>query len=92
MNTQTITVQNLKCGGCANTIRKNLEAFESISDVEINVENSQIDFQLDHPEKLEEVVHSLSKLGYPVVDEKNGLQHKVKSYVSCMVGRMSSQD
>lgn len=89
---QTIIVQNLKCGGCANTIRKNLEEFEGISDVQIDVENSQIDFELAQNEQLDAIINTLSKLGYPVSDEKNGLQQKVKSYVSCMVGRMSSQD
>ena len=40
MNT-TINIQNLKCGGCANTITKNLAQLEAITEVTVNVEESR---------------------------------------------------
>ena len=43
MNT-TIHIQNLKCGGCANTITKNLAQLEAITEVTVNVEESTVSF------------------------------------------------
>ena len=38
MNT-SIVVQNLKCGGCANTITTKLAEIENISEITIDVDN-----------------------------------------------------
>ena len=34
----TLYIQNLKCGGCANTITKNLTTLEGIQNITVNVE------------------------------------------------------
>lgn len=86
----TIYIQNLKCGGCANTIIKNVSQVESISKVEVNVEENAVSFDLLSKEKIGEVKNILKKIGYPEDGEANSLGSKAKSYVSCAVGKMSS--
>ena len=86
----TIHIQNLKCGGCANTITKGIATIETISNVSVNVEESSVTFGYETDEKLNEVKDKLKSLGYPEDGEANSLGSKAKSYVSCAIGKMSS--
>lgn len=85
----TIYVQNLKCGGCANTIAKNVTAIEKITNVKVNVEESSVTFNYETEANLAEVKNKLQSLGYPEDGEANSLGSKAKSYVSCAIGKMS---
>jgi len=85
-----IYIQNLKCGGCANTIIKNISQIESISNVEVNIDANAIIFDSVTGAGIEEVKIILKKIGYPESGEANSLGSKAKSYVSCAVGKMSS--
>lgn len=88
MKTQ-IYIQNLKCGGRANTIIKNVSNIESVSNVTVNVEENSVNFDLANQDKLVEVKVILKKIGYPEDGETNSLGSKAKSYVSCAIGKMS---
>jgi copper chaperone CopZ len=88
MNT-ILYVQNLKCGGCANTITKNITAIKHISNVIIKVEESSVAFDSDTPETVELVKEKLKSLGYPEDGTANNLGSKAKSYVSCAIGKMN---
>ena len=48
----TLYIQNLKCGGCANTITKNISTLDAITDVSVNVEESCVSFVYTTEEKL----------------------------------------
>ena len=81
-------IENLKCNGCANTIRKGLMKIDEVQNVEIDVENALV--QIDTNQDISQHLHlELSKMGYPVVGDKNTLGHKAKSFVSCAIGRIS---
>lgn len=85
-------VQNLKCGGCGNTIKKGVLSVSGVKSVDVDVEESIVSFECDGDEKVKDVVkEKLSELGYPVVGDKNTIGKKAKSFVSCAVGRMSSE-
>lgn len=86
----TIPIQNLKCGGCANTISKGISSIETIQNVAVNVEESSVTFDYGTDEKLQEVKEKLKSLGYPEDGEANSLMEKAKSYVSCAIGKMNS--
>lgn len=88
MNT-TIYIQNLKCGGCANTVTKNLTTIDNITEVEVNVDESSVSFNYENEDALNRVKETLQKLGYPEDGEANSLTAKAKSYVSCAVGKMT---
>ncbi|ARV16919.1 heavy-metal-associated domain-containing protein [Polaribacter sp. SA4-12] len=84
-----IQIENLKCGGCAATIKKGILAIEGVSEIEIDIEKSIVSIASEN-DNLEEIKLKLSKLGYPEVGDKNTVLHKAKSFVSCAVGRMDS--
>lgn len=92
MKTENIKVDNLKCHGCANTIRKELAWIGEVIAVEVNVEESIVKVDYAGKNNMREVfVEKLRKLGYP--EEGTGkFNQKVKSYVSCAIGRVSKQD
>lgn len=85
-----LNIQNLKCGGCANTITTKLSKLNGINNVEVDVENSSVSFNYESDEELTLVKSKLNTLGYPIVGEKNSVASKVKSYVSCATGKMSN--
>lgn len=86
----TIEVLNLKCGGCANTIKKGLLSLDNINEVNIDVEKSLITIDAENQEDLNAVKEKLQKMGYPQVGDENTLVHKAKSFVSCATGRLNN--
>jgi copper chaperone len=89
MMTTKIQIENLKCGGCAATIKKGLLTLDTNSQIEIDIEKSIVAITSEK-DNVEEIKLKLSKLGYPEVGDKNTVLHKAKSFVSCAVGRMDS--
>ncbi len=90
--TYEITVENIKCGGCAGTISKRLNALDVVSDCQVDVENGVVSVTGDESARTE-VTQLLLKLGYPESGTAEGLKAakaKAKSFVSCAVGKMSS--
>lgn len=88
MNYQ-IRIENLKCGGCAATIKKGISSIDGVSDVNVDLETSVVEV-VSEKDTISEIKAKLSKMGYPEVGEKNTLGHKAKSFVSCAVGRLDS--
>lgn len=86
----TVRIQNLKCNGCASTIKNKLSELDNINEVSVDVENDAVTFEYDKEDTFETAKKELHKLGYPLVGEENKLQSKAKSYVSCAVGRMNN--
>lgn len=86
----SIQIQNLKCGGCANSITKSLSANTAISNIEVNLDESVVCFDYTNETDLEAVKSTLKQLGYPSVEDSNSLGAKAKSFVSCATGKFSS--
>ena len=84
----SIIVQNLRCGGCANTITKALASLATIQDVSIDVSNAMVSFQYQDFNDSLEVKSILEGLGYPSVTAKNNLKSKATSFISCATGRI----
>ncbi|MCK4675766.1 MAG: heavy-metal-associated domain-containing protein [Gammaproteobacteria bacterium] len=88
--TYDLSVENIKCGGCANTITSKLNALDIIDSCEVDIENGVVTINGDESNKAE-VTQLLLKLGYPEKGTAEGLKAakaKAKSFVSCAVGRM----
>lgn len=85
----TLVIQNLKCGGCANTITTKISTLDNISDVDVDVESSSVSFTFQHANDLAIVKDKLAQLGYPIEGDKNSVVSKAISYVSCATGKMS---
>ena len=84
----TLEIQNLKCGGCENTIIKKISELEGITNVSVNHEESSVSFESISEDYLQLVKETLSKIGYPVLGETNHLGKKATSYLSCAIGRV----
>lgn len=95
MAKQTFQVQNVKCGGCATTLRKTLEDRFGEVFVELRKEPREITLEIKD-EEIPEMREMLKKVGYPLADEEMGFIEdtslKAKSYVSCAVGRFSEDE
>lgn len=85
-----ISVENLKCNGCASTIRKGLEQFDEIQNINIDIEKSSVEIEFDGNHKNIEIYKSkLRKLGYPELGNNSTIS-AAKSYISCAVGKFSN--
>lgn len=87
--TTRLEIQNLKCGGCANTITTKLSNLEFVENVKINNEDSSVSFTYTNKEILPTIKRLLFKLGYPEIGDKNEITTKAKSFVSCAIGRIN---
>jgi copper chaperone CopZ len=84
--THKIEVENIKCGGCMNSIKTALLKIENVTEVEIDKETDTITINSNTDRPV--LVNTLSNLGYPEKGH-NTLLHKGKSFVSCAVGNLT---
>lgn len=87
MITESIIVANLKCSGCANTIKRGLQKMPNVQDVAVDTEKDTVVVTYED-ETRAKIIHSLHSLGYPEATEQNGLLLQLKSYTSCMLGKI----
>ena len=83
----SIIVDNLKCGGCANTITKKLTVLDGITNVNVDKDTSTITYDYENETLVELVENTLVKLGYPK-QGTSSLGQKAKSYISCATGKI----
>jgi copper chaperone len=89
MEREKIQVANLKCNGCATTIKRELLAIQGVHTIDVDVANDSIDITYYNVNR-DVIINRLHALGYPEATEKNGLLLQLKSYASCMLGQVSS--
>jgi copper chaperone len=85
-----IEVENIRCGGCANTITHSLQKLEGVSSVSVDIENGRVTVTMDIDDR-DRLVAALLKNGYPEKGSAEGLQAakaKAKSFVSCAIGKL----
>lgn len=87
---QTFQVQNVKCGGCANTLMTKLK--EEFGDITVNLDVMPREITLNvKEEQIDALRKALQNLGYPMSDEKLDFMDlnaaKAKSFVSCAIGK-----
>lgn len=83
---QSITVENIKCGGCINSIKTALMKINGVENVNIDKDTETI--TINGTAEREFLIQTLSKLGYPEKGN-NDLLKKAKSFVSCAIGKMN---
>lgn len=85
---RTLFLDNIKCGGCANSIATKLKS-KGVEEVEVNIDEGSVSFTDVNEEHVDEVKKWLKAMGYPERDQSN-FGDAAKSYVSCMIGRIKS--
>ncbi len=90
-----IYIDNLKCGGCASTITKELNALNGVSKVKVDNEHDLVEIETADNFNFTEVKDKLKSLGYPEKDTVHGFEKLTagaKSYVSCAIGRFGDKE
>ena len=87
--THTITVENIKCGGCMNSIKTSLLKIEGVEHVAVDKDSETVTIESTVEKDI--LVQSLTKQGYPEKGN-NDLFKKAKSYVSCAIGKTMNSD
>jgi copper chaperone CopZ len=90
---QTFEVKNVKCGGCAGTLKKSLlEEFGEV-EVDLDVEPRKITLDVED-NQMEALKLKLRSLGYPLTSDELSTFQTVgttaKSFVSCAIGKMDT--
>lgn len=88
---KTFEVRNVKCEGCANTLKNKLSDFKDVN-VNLNMNPRLLTIDIED-DQIPELKERLMSIGYPVIDDEMSrakeLRVLVSSYVSCMVGKMN---
>jgi copper chaperone len=89
MKTDKIIIANLKCSGCENTIKTKLAELAGVQNIIVNHDEDSV--SITHTEECtrDAFTKKLHDLGYPEATEENGLLLQLKSYASCMIGRIN---
>ena len=90
MKTENITIANLSCGGCVNTITKKLTAIAGVEKVEVDLKTNNVLVNHNATVNREQLTQMLLSIGYPEATVKNGLLTKLKSVTSCITGKLSN--
>jgi copper chaperone CopZ len=88
--TENIIVANLKCGGCATSIKNKLKELHGIDSINIDLDSNNINIIHQGIVNRDIITAQLKAIGYPEATEENGLLLQLKSYASCMIGKLSS--
>ena len=86
-----IDVENIRCGGCANTIGKTLRKIDGVVNVDVDIENGRVTVE-GGDDSREQLVAALLSSGYPEKGSAEGIKAaaaKAKSFVSCAIGKVT---
>lgn len=85
-----IQVENIKCNGCAASIKNGLLKFPEIKNVAVEIESGTILIEgEDDILNRDVIIEKLQSMGYPQPGSGSALT-TATSYVSCMIGRVTS--
>lgn len=83
-------VENIKCGGCAGSIRNALMKDARVREVSVDVAAGTVEVETSEDAR-EDLAQVLRRLGYPETGSARGLDAvgaRARSFVSCAVGRL----
>lgn len=86
-----IEIDNLKCGGCENSIVRSLSSMAEVTELVVDRQRQTVSFR-GEPSDRDVVAQKLRSLGYPEKGTMSGIDASLvnaKSFLSCAVGRMS---
>lgn len=88
---QRFKLLNVKCQGCAKTLKKSLLNDFGTVEVDLSVDPREIVLEISD-DKIANLKAKCKSLGYPFADEDldtiENISAKAKSFVSCAIGKM----
>ena len=88
---ESFEIFNVKCGGCASTLKSKLA--KEFGEIEVNLNVHPRKITLDMANKdVDKLSKALRELGYPLAAEEMSFMDNTsaKSFVSCAIGKMHS--
>lgn len=86
---------NIKCSGCANTVKESLKSEFGEVDVDLTQEPRVVTLEIKDEEAELHFRKKMKSLGYPMEDEEMGAftkgSLKAKSFVSCAIGKINEK-
>lgn len=82
-----IQVENIKCNGCATSIKNSLLKLNDVESVTVNIDQEII--QYEGKASRDEIINRLAEMGYPEKGNNN-FTSKAKSFVSCASGKIQN--
>ena len=67
-----ILVNNIRCGECAEAIKKGLQQFAELSEVNVDIKKSLISINYSEGVSMEKIKNKLSDMGYPARNTLSG--------------------
>ena len=90
---KSFEVLNIRCEGCANSIKNALSPHFEYVEVDLSKEPRIVTVELKTDEDQEKFKEILIGLGYPLVDDDlsnmDKISLKTKSFISCAVGKFT---
>jgi copper chaperone len=90
---ESFEVFNVKCGGCASTLKTKLAKEFGKIEVNLNVLPRKITLNMENKD-VDKLSKALRELGYPLASDEmsfmDSTSAKAKSFVSCAIGKMNS--
>ncbi len=92
---KSFKVLNIKCSGCANTVKESLKSEFGEVDVDLEQEPRVVTLEIKDGQAEQSFRKKMRSLGYPMEDEDLGTftkgSLKAKSFVSCAIGKMNQK-
>ena len=86
-STETIFVENIRCGGCVKSIKESLGKLPGVQEVELYKEEEKLLISGSALDR-HSILDKLAAMGYPEKGN-NSLLRKARSLVSCATGKWS---
>ncbi len=87
---QSFALLNIKCSGCANSLKKGLKEEFGEVEIDLNVIPRLITLEIEEQD-IEKLKTKVKSMGYPFASQEMGFVDeaatKAKSFVSCAVGK-----
>jgi copper chaperone CopZ len=89
-------IENMKCGGCINTITTKLREIDGVQDVIVNVDDHEVTViseAVGETNFRSNIAKELARLGYPEAGSasSNSVITKATSFVSCALGKVTGK-
>ena len=68
METKTLSIPNISCGHCVNSIKKELSEMDGITSVEGDPASKSVTLEWDAPATLEKIKDTLKEINYPATE------------------------
>jgi copper chaperone CopZ len=83
MNTEILSLLNLRCNGCSKKIKNALEGMDDVTDIQFDESTRNLNYRFQKSETPNLVLEKIKDLGYPLKNDMNPETKKTQAIVCC---------